>query len=207
MIAKAHESLAYQEFLISELRENVIPPQVYLDILPERIDYPIRLLDFGCGMGYVSLLLGDALRNHEGSHIFACDYQEDLLDIFWKKIVQRKLNNITPFFLPDRSLIFFPRWIPPIDHLIFSFSLSAVDDGFKIFQTIKSALREDAMVHIIDWEHDAKNEIVNRLFPPEDRLTAMILQQWLELTGYKVEQVDSGKKDYFYIRAQLFMPN
>lgn len=207
MIEKPHENLRYQEFLISEERARIVPKEVYLSLLVDNSEFPVNYLDFGCGMGYVSLLLGEKVRDEKNIHIYACDYQEDLLDILWKKIVEKKLTNVTPFYMPDRSMIYFPKWLPLIDHIIFSFSLSCVDDGFKVFQSMKSGLREEAYVHIVDWENSSENEFLKELFPPENRLTALILQQWLELTGYNVEKTESGKYDYFYIRAQLVRPD
>ncbi|MCS6984848.1 MAG: class I SAM-dependent methyltransferase [Leptospiraceae bacterium] len=207
MVEKPHEVLRYQEFLVSEIRESLVPKETYLKFLSDEKELPVNYLDFGCGLGYVALLLGEASRDRKNIHIYACDYQEDLLDLLWKKIVQRKLTNITPFYLPDRSLIFFPKWLPLIDHIIFSFSLSCVDDGYKVFQSIKKGLREEAYVHIVDWENHSENQLLKELFPPEYRLTALILQQWLELTGYVVEALESGAHDYFYIRAQLVRPD
>lgn len=207
MIIKAHESVDYQDFLTSDYRELSVPADAYLKILRDQLDEPLQILDFGCGLGYVSLLLGEQLKKNSQAHIYACDYQEDLIDLLWKRLVHHNLKNVTPFHIPDRSLVNFPKWIPGINHFFFSFSLSAVEDAFKVFNTIKSILSETAVLHIFDWEHDANNEYLNKVFPKEDRLTAMILQQWLELTGYKVTRTESSKgKDYFYLEAELFAP-
>lgn len=207
MLQKPHESVLYQEFLISDYREHSVPANAYLKPLLDDDREKINFLDFGSGLGYVSALLGNHYRKKPKVHIYAAEYQEDLIDLFWKRLVTQKLENITPFFLPDRSFIYFPKWIPAIDHCYFSFSLSTVDDPFKVFETIKSKLSETAILHILDWEPEAKNHRLVDLFPAKDRLTPNILLQWLELTGFKVLETQiAPDKDYFYIQAQIFEP-
>lgn len=206
MILKPHENPKYQEFLTSDLRVPLVPESVYLNLLKIKNFRSSNILDFGCGAGYVSLLLGGALQSSSRSHIYACDYQEDLIDRFWKEIVRKDIKNVTPFFHPDRSHISFPGWLPGIDHLIFSFSLSAVEDAYTVLDRSKSVLREEALIHIIDWEQSSVSPFLKDLYGPENRLTFMILQQWLELTGYDVIETNTDYENIFYIRAVLARP-
>ncbi len=205
MIVKPHENPDYQTFLTSQTRSSLVPDSLYLNLFPEHIFGAQNIMEFGCGRGYVSLLLAVQHRHTADFHIYACDYQEDLLDDFWKKKVSLGLNNVTPFFNPDRSLIAFPKWLPAIDHLIFSFSLSAVEDPYTVLTSVKKILSESGEVHIIDWQHNAKDKTIEKLFAPEHRLTHMILSQWLELTGYKVVESKTDYENVFYIRAEVFL--
>lgn len=200
-IEKPHEINEYQRFLISEKREAIVKPEYYLEKL--LTDEPVNYLDFGTGLGYVGTLLASSENLHPDSHIYACDYQEDLLDTLWKRITDRKLKNITAFFMPDRSRVYFPEWIPKVNHLILSFTTSTVEDAFMLYETLQKGLKPGGKIHIFDWDQHSANPNLERVFPKKHRLTAMILQQWLELTGYKVEESDTDHKDFFYLRAAL----
>ena len=60
MLYFAHESLEYQNFLVSENRSSLISPQLYRRLISGKAK-ELNVLDFGCGLGYVSTILATHL--------------------------------------------------------------------------------------------------------------------------------------------------
>ena len=199
MLYFAHESLEYQNFLVSENRSSLISPQLYRRLISGKAK-ELNVLDFGCGLGYVSTILATHLA--EPYHIYGCDYQEDLLDEFWKRIVRRELKSITPFFMPMRSRLLFPRWLPKMDHVIFSLSLSAVEDIFEVLKTIKSILKPEGRIHIIEWV-DGAEEYLNKYFPKDQRLSPDKVRETLERTEFEIYENYSGLSNVYAISTRL----
>ncbi len=209
MIVRAHEKPAFHEFLFSKRREQIIDPVVYKSILDYYLQAEpdqINILDFGCGNGYVSLLLADHAKNLESLHIYSLDYQEELLDTLWKRIVQKGLKNITPFHLNEQNRIFYPNWLPPMDLVFFSFSLSAASGPDDILKTTLPIIRPGGKVFIMDWGVSVNDEVLDELFSRENRLTPMILEQILERSGYYLESVQGkyrfpSQDGYFFLEG------
>lgn len=213
MILRSHEKPDYHEFLFSKKREQIILPEVYLKIIDYHINSeikPYNILDFGCGAGYVSLLIGEHLKEIPDVHIYSLDYQEDLLDQFWKKIVQKELKNVTPFHLNEQNRIFYPKWLPDIDLAFFSFSLSASSGPDDILETTGRIIIPGGRIFIFDWSSDFNNLTLDELFPQENRLTPMIFEQIIERSGYYLDKDKekykiSNQEGYFFLEA--FKPN
>lgn len=218
MILRPHEKPAYHDFLFSKKREQIIEPDVYIKIIDSAVrqnigDDPekhINILDFGCGAGYVSLLLAEQFVDVQNLHIYALDYQEDLLDQFWKRIVQNELKNVTPFHLNEQNRIFYPKWLPSMDIALFSFSLSASSGPDDILETTGRVMQPSGRIFIFDWSADFSEDTLNEVFPQEDRLTPMILEQIIERSGYQLQNNTgqyniTASKGYFFLEG--FRPN
>jgi len=185
MLSGSHESQEYQDFLISEARRGLIPPDLYNALLPNFQDNMV-LLDFGCGLGYTSGFYAEKFKDEKEFHIFACDYQVEVLDSFWRRIVENKLKNITPFFMPNRSRLHFPKWIMPADHIFLSLSLSVTENPVDILTTIKPVLKEGGLVHIIGWDKEKTHPLLENLFPESDRLSIGQVEQYLNIARYNI---------------------
>lgn len=158
-----------------------------------------NVLDFGCGQGYVSLLCATSLAEQEiDTHVYACDYQEDLLDLFWKHIVDKKLSKITPFFVPNHNRIVFPPWIPPINHVIFSFSLSTVKNVSDIFRDLQPILTDKTKIHVVEWNPQCEDSSLENVFPMKYRIEKQTVLQAINEHGYQVE------KNYYFSQKTVY---
>ena len=87
------EEAEYQDFLVAEARLSLVPAEIYERLIPYDPNAYYSVLDFGCGLGYASMLLAQKFKEHEKFKIYACDYQEELLDRLWKRIVNRNPSS------------------------------------------------------------------------------------------------------------------
>ncbi|MDH5721626.1 MAG: class I SAM-dependent methyltransferase [Spirochaetia bacterium] len=185
MPIKPHESEEYQNFLISDERDSIIPSSFYELLIPQ-IEPESNLLDFGCGLGFVAFYYALKYRDIEKTKFYGCDYQEDLLDLCWKKATQKELKNTTFFYTPDKSRINFPEWLPKMNHIILSFSLSCVEEKDHILLSLSQILAEKAMIHIIEWEKDFNNKFLNEYYKEKNRISLEETENILEKIKFNV---------------------
>jgi len=205
MLQRPHETEEYQDYLISEQRKGVISPELYNILIPDFKDGLI-IIDFGCGLGYTSIFYADKFSEKEDFHIYACDYQVEVLDLFWKRIADGKYRNITPFFMPDQSRLHLPNWIPKADHLFFSLSLSASENPVDILKTIQPLITEKTLIHILDWDPSKSHPHIDEMIPPRKRLGVETLKPYLDLTGYQIIREYKTAGPYFALTARLVNP-
>lgn len=202
MPPRVHETEEYQDFLISEQRKGVVSPDLYQAMLPTfRPD--MNILDFGCGLGYVSVFYSEMFKEHDQFHIYACDYLVDVLDAFWKRIAENHFKNITPFHMPDQSRLHLPKWIPPVDFLFFSFSLSTTDNPVDILKTIKPVLSESSYIHIIDWDKNKSHEKIDAIYPLRNRLEESQVKDYLQRTDYEIVKEFKTSGPYYAFTCRL----
>ncbi|MES0489048.1 MAG: class I SAM-dependent methyltransferase [Leptospirales bacterium] len=185
MLSGSHENQQYQDFLISESRRGLIPPDLYDALIPN-FQEDMVLLDFGCGLGYTSGFYSEKFRNEKNLNIFACDYQVEILDSLWRRIVENKLKHITPFFMPKRSRLHFPKWILPADHVFFSLSLSTTENPVDVLTTIKPTLKEGGLVHIIGWDKEKTHPLLTDIVPEKERLSLGQVESYLGIARYNI---------------------
>ena len=106
-VIKPIEIQAYQDFLVSEYRESLIPKAFYDELISPGAEN-INILEYNCGQGYLTILLGEKFLDNEAVKIYGCDHFNDLLDVCWGRIVKRKTKNVTVFFIPERPAVYFP---------------------------------------------------------------------------------------------------
>lgn len=200
MVHNIHLSEQYQDFLISEQRKGLIPPDLY-DVL---VSYKegINILDFGCGLGYTASYYSEKFSGELDFHIYACDYQVEILDLFWKRIAENKFKNITAFFMPDRSRVHVPAWIPRVNYLMLSLVLSTVDNPVDLLKTVKPIIVENGRVNIIDWDRDKMHEELDGIYPIKYRLKVDHVEDYLEKAGYKILKVYRTSGPYFALTAE-----
>lgn len=199
MAVKIHEEINYQKFLISDRRKNLLNPMIYMEFLKNRNSE--NILDFGCGLGYVTLYYALKFRTKTEKKIYACDYQEDLLDSLWQSATKQSLTNITPFFMPDRSHLVFAGWIPKMDDVIFSLSLSGMDDPSLALKTLRPVLNENGLIHIIEWDKDKTSTTLDDWLRPSERQSENRLRFILQQADYHIVETHHPEGPVFAVTA------
>jgi len=202
MLARAFEAEDYQDFLISEQRKGIVAPELYNSMIGE-FKPDINILDFGCGLGYVSVFYSEKFKEHDNFHIYACDHQVDVLDLFWKRIADNKFKNITPFHMSDQSRLHFPNWVPQCDYIFLSFSLSATDNPDDILKTIKVKCTAKTFIHIIDWDKLKTHEKVDEIYPAKSRLHPENVKNYLQQNNYEIIKDYKTGGPYFAFSCRL----
>lgn len=202
MAYRVHESEEYQDFLISEQRKGIVLPEIYNHMIHEPKP-GMNVLDFGCGLGYVSVFYSEKFKENDNFHIYACDYQVDVLDTFWKRIAENKFRNITPFFMSDQSRLHFPGWIPVADYIFLSFSLGTTDNPVDILKTIRVKASASTIFHVIDWDKNKTHLKIDDIYPARYRLTQEQTKDYLERTGYEIIKDYKIQGPYFAFTCRL----
>ncbi|MDH4262758.1 MAG: class I SAM-dependent methyltransferase [Spirochaetia bacterium] len=205
MATRVHEVEEYQDFLISEQRKGVVSPELYNNMISQSKP-EMNILDFGCGLGYVSVFYSEKFKETDDVHIYACDYQVDVLDLLWKRIAENKFKKITPFFMSDQSRLHFPNWIPIADHIILSFSLSTTDNPVDILTTLQTKISGTTMIHLVEWDKNKKHEKIDVIYPERYRLTVEQTKDYLERTGYEILKDYKINGPYFAYTCRLKNP-
>ncbi len=201
MLRSVHLTGAYQDFLISEQRKGLIPPDLYDALIPEYFD-GLNILDFGCGLGYSASYYSEKFSRFHDYHIYACDYQVEVLDYFWKRIADNHFKNVTAFFMPNRSRLHFPAWVPRVHYLMLSLSLSTADNPVDILKTAKPILEEKAKVHIIDWDADKPHDELDQIYPIKYRIRLNQVQDYLQQAGYHIVKTYRTTGPFFALSAE-----
>ena len=202
MAFRVHESQEYQDFLISEPRKGIISPELYNNMIPA-FQPGMIILDFGCGLGYVSVFFSEKFREHTDFHIYACDYQVDVLDLLWKRITDNGFKEITPFFMSDQSRLHFPKWVPVADFIFFSFSLSATDNPVDILKTIQVKMKPSTILHLIDWDKSKIHPKIDELIPARNRLSIEQVKDYLQRSGFEIIKDYKISGPYFAFTSRL----
>ena len=193
MDSKWHEHHDYQEFLVSKDRESLLPSKFYEEFLNLSPSFhnkiePFRILDYGCGLGYTSIFIARKLLKISSVKIYACDYQEKLLDQLWYRIVQNKLTNITPFYMDRHAMLNFPTWLPQMDHIICSFCFSAANNTPDILKLLKKIMKPNAFLHIVDWDALKKNHVLDVYVKKDYKIKIDTFTDLLQKAGYKIHK-------------------
>ena len=176
----------YQKFLSSEKRDNIISNNIYDTFFNENFTKG-NVLIFGTGLGYDIIYLAKKYKKNKNIKIYGCDYQDDLLDSCWYKIVSNKLSNVTVFFMPDYSRLNFPKWLPKFDRVLFPFTLSGTINPYEVIDSLKKKLNEDHKIHFMEWDPNIEEDIVDYLVPNKQRLGKEKVFEILEKNNYKIE--------------------
>ncbi len=143
-----YEEPEYHKYLLSAARAELFPPTQILSQL--NWQGVKNVLDFGMGNGY---FLTHFYRHAEPeTHIWGAECQEILIDYCLKLKVKEKFENFIPFFIERTEHPLLPDWIPPMDLIFCSCSLSTFADPALAIQGIGRALNMDGRIIILDWE-------------------------------------------------------
>ncbi|MBV6493852.1 MAG: hypothetical protein LDLANPLL_01876 [Turneriella sp.] len=193
------EFIEYQKFLISDVREKLIPQTIYTSIVTKDLRENLNILDFGCGHGYVAMLLADLPL--KGAHIYACDCDEECLDVLWGRIAHREIKNLTAFHILNYAQIYMPQWLPSIDHVFFSFSVSALEHADISLPQIVKQMPVGTQFHFTDWRPEATHPQLDIFVPSAQRIFVSDFKNLLEHSGLNVQQEANEKLLYYTMRA------
>ena len=202
MAFEYYESAEYHDLLNSDQRPALISNEIYSKFIPG-LENGENILDFGCGIGHVSLLYANRFENNQDSHIYACDYQEDLLDILWRRVSQRQVKNLTPFFMPMRSRQHFPKWLPSFRHIVMSLSLSNAIDPKELLQSFIPIAGRGAEIHILEWENQKNHPLLDQIVTVRRRLSMNDVVTYLNEAGFTISKEYPREKMYFAVSARM----
>ncbi|MBS0618644.1 MAG: class I SAM-dependent methyltransferase [Spirochaetes bacterium] len=195
----AEEFVEYQKYLISDQREKLILPQHYTAQLSREVREDLNVLDFGCGHGYVAMLL--ALLPLKGLRVYACDTDEECLDVLWGRIAERGVKNLTAFHLPNYSQIYLPGWLPPVDYVFCSFSISTLEHPDIGLPQLVKHVAKGTQFSFTEWESERSHPAIDIYVPPARRIVFADFKQLVEESGLKILFEESGKQQYYSVRA------
>lgn len=165
----------------------------------------INVLDFGCGYGYVALHL--AGLQHPQVRVYACDCDEECLDVLWGRIAQRQLNNVTAFHLPNYSQIYLPAWLPTFDYVFCSFSMSALEHPDIALPQLVQQMAPGTQFFLVDWDPEKSHPQLDIFVPPAKRILAADFRHLIEYSGLHIDAEETGKNVYYHFRAHKPSPS
>jgi len=200
ILARPHERVEYQQYLISDLREKLIPAHIYSASVLKLGFENLNLLDFGCGYGFVSLSIAELpIKNLK---VYACDSQEDFLDVLWGRIAHRNEQKVTAFHLPNRSQIFFPDWLPKMNYVICSFSISALEHPEIGLPAIVKSVAKGTHFHFVEWDAEKTHPQIEILYPANARIPHADFKHLLRRSGLEVTFEEIDKNPYYQFKAK-----
>ena len=193
-----YEREEYQDFLLSEERELFIPKEIYWQWIPPNTQ---RILDLGCGKGYVSLLLARYFQEkEEKKEIYACDQKEEFLDHLYQVKAHEGYSSFYVFLMPPYSKLLFPSWLPSIDYIILSFTLSTVEDPFLFLHSLYEApFFKKSIFLLLDWEKTSLDPLIDSLYPVKYRLSKEKALSFIEKVGFSYEEKKVSSFFYCYL--------
>jgi ubiquinone/menaquinone biosynthesis C-methylase UbiE len=172
---------------------------LYSQILQKDSREQLNVLDFGCGHGYVAMQLAELPL--PGLRVYACDTDEECLDVLWGRIAHREVKNLTAFHLPNFSQISFPGWLPQMDYVCCSFSISALEHPDIGLPQIGKYAAHGTNFLFLDWDPDKSHPVIDIYVPPARRITAGDFRTLIEMSGLEIQHEESGKQLYYIFRA------
>ncbi len=195
----SEEFSLYQKFLVSDQREKLISPPIYTTAISRDARDNLNVLDFGCGHGYVAMLL--ALLPLNGIRVYACDTDEECLDVLWGRIAQREVKNLTAFHMPNYSQIYIPGWLPPIDYVFASFSMSSLEHPDIGLPQLVKQTPPGTQFHFVEWDPEKSHTALDVYVPRARRIAIGDFKQLLMYSGLTIQHEESGKQLYYTMRA------
>lgn len=157
------------------------------------------MLDFGCGHGYVAAHI--AVLPLAGLRVYACDTDEECLDVLWGRIAQRSLHNLTAFHLPNHSQIYLPGWLPPLDYVFCSFSLSSVEHADIALPQIVRQVPQGAQFLFVEWDPHKTHPVMDRYIPAARRIAPEDFKKLISVSGLALQHEESGRQPFYVMRA------
>lgn len=136
-----------------------------------------------------------------GLRVYACDTDEECLDILWGRIAQRNLTNMTAFHLPNYSQISLPGWLPPLDYVFCSFSMSAVEHPDIALPALVGQVAKGTQFLFVEWDPYKSHPVIDIYVPASRRIAPGDFKQLLLVSGLQLQHEDSGRQPYYVMRA------
>jgi SAM-dependent methyltransferase len=161
-------------------------PEKVLDAL--HLDHDARVADIGAGTGYFSARI--ARRIPEGE-LYAADVEPDMVAYLAERAKREQLKNLVPVqSTADKANL--PE---PVDLALVVDTYHHIGDRTKYFSALKSSLRPNGRLAIVDFKADSPDgPPVQYRIPPEQ------VTKELEAAGYSlVEKRDFLPRQYFLL--------
>lgn len=107
-------------------------------------DKLMRVLDFGCGTGLVSLAFAPLVRE-----VIAADSSKGMLEQLSAKLTSGGIGNVTPFLIPHQGTEALPS---PVDLVVSSMTMHHIVDVGALIQTFRAILTPGGQLCIADLE-------------------------------------------------------
>lgn len=190
-----YEEPEYHKYLLSAARGELFPPDPLLSQISwEGVE---NLLDFGMGNGYFLPHFYKYIG--KDCQVWGAECQEILIDATLKMKVDEDFQNFIPFHTPRTEHPLLPDWIPEMDLIFCSCTLSTFADPSLAIHGIGRSLNTDGKIIIIDWERmDSPSgpELAQKI--SKDRM-----EYFIEEADYRV---DRNLKTNPYIYGMIISP-
>lgn len=189
----------YQKYLVSDQREKLIPASIYTNVLARDTRETLTVLDFGCGHGYVAVHL--ATKSLPNLRVYACDADEECLDVLWGRIASRQLLNLTAFHMSNYSQLYLPGWLPKPDYVFCSFSISALEHPDIGLPHLVTQLDKGTQFLFVEWDPYRSHAMIDTFVPASRRIALGDFKQLLMISELTMTHEESGKHPYYVVRA------
>jgi len=143
-----YEEAEFQEYLLSRERLELFPVEKILGQLQwGGIE---NFLDFGAGNGFFIPFFYQ--YRPAGCHIWAAECQEELLDQLLQQRVKQDWPDFSAFFVERTEHPLLPDWIPPMDMIFCSLSLSTFANPALALLGLRRSLSDSGRIIVLDWE-------------------------------------------------------
>lgn len=137
-----------------------------------------------------------------GIRVYACDTDEECLDVLWGRIAHRVVPNLTAFHLPNYSQISLPGWLPQMDYVICSFSIAALEHPDIGLPQLVRQMPSGIQFLFVEWDPEKSHPVIDIYFPVSRRIAVGDFRQLIAVSGLKIQHEESGKQPYYVMRAQ-----
>jgi hypothetical protein len=142
-----------------------------------------------------------ATLTRPGIRVYACDSDEECLDVLWGRIAHRQIKNLTAFHLPNYSQIYLPGWLPQPDYVVCSFSISALEHPDIGLPQLVSQVASGTNFLFVEWDPERSHKLIDIYVPASRRITPADFRDLVEYSGLKLSSEESGKHLYYVVRA------
>jgi ubiquinone/menaquinone biosynthesis C-methylase UbiE len=136
-----------------------------------------------------------------GIRVYACDSDEECLDVLWGRIAHRQVQNLTAFHVPNYSQVSLPGWLPAPDYVICSFSISALEHPDIGLPQLVRQVPQGTNFLFVEWDPERSHKLIDIYVPQARRITPADFRHLVEYSGLKITATESGKDIFYAVRA------
>lgn len=186
----AHRFTVERLWRMEERRRTMLPAELVLTDLAPRADWQVA--DIGCGIGFLSLPLAQALS---AGQVWAVDREQELLDETKRRAKAAGLTNLSPI-LADATKTGLTGG--SVDAVVISQVLHDLSDAEAALAEAVRILRPQGVLYILEWQPDG-----TEFGPPaEIRIPAECLVRWLSAAHCTLLWLRSEPAPFYRLLAQ-----
>lgn len=138
---------------------------------------------------------------HQGVRVYACDSDEECLDVLWGRVAHRQVPNLTAFHVSNYSQIYLPGWLPTPDYVLCSFSISALEHPDIGLPQLVRQLPAGVNFLFVDWDPEKSHKLIDIYAPPARRIAFTDFRQLVQYSGLTITHEENGRHLYYTLRA------